>query len=240
MRLRKNKRAELTASIGLFVILAVFLSLSAYLIGQAPATLIYGPQEYGYETAPDTFDFLDLSEYAESENFTVYDGFVEDWGKATFGHDMKLSGSDISGIWNTHYFGFFQAHNMEWFNANGTNRGYYLTISEITTDQNSENITEYQVICDHFTIEAYFGYDQGSYSSFQDAWDNDEVQVLFTIGFDDLGSTWNAWSIVGNLLTFRAIDIGPPYLTWIFGLVFYCAIAGLLLIILTQLLPFGG
>lgn len=239
MRLIKDKRAELTVSVGLFITLAVFLSLSAYLIGNAPATLIYGPQEYQYETAPDTFDFLDLSEYADSENFTIYDGFVEDWGKETFGHDMKLSASDISGVWNTHYFGFFQAHNMQWYNANGTNRGYYLTISEITEDQNENNITEYEVSCEHFSLEAYFGYDQEVYGSFTEAWEGDELEVLFTIGFDDLGSTWNAWSIVGNLLTFRAIDIGPPYLTWIFGLVFYSAIAGLLVIILTMLLPWG-
>lgn len=241
-KFRHDKRAEITGGIGLFIILVIFLSLSAYLIGTIPESLATGPDnDLDYMTAPDTFDFLDLTEYGASVNFTLYDGFAESWGKETFGHDMRLIGSSTYGIYNTHFFGFLNwyFHQMEWYNASGINRGEFLSFAELELDQDSQNISYYQVRCEHFTMEAYFGYNTTAYTDFEDAFDNSDLQVLFTIGFDEMGTTWNAWSIVGNLLTFRQIDIGPPFFTYLFGIIFYGAIAGLMILILTSLLPFG-
>ena len=240
-RLLKNKRAEINVSVGLFITLAMFLSLTAYLIGNMPETLATGPaNDLDYLVIPEAFDFLDLTEYGASENFTLYDGFAESWGKDTFGHDMRLIASDAYGIYNTHFYGFLNwyFHQMVWTNASGISRGDFLSISEIILDADAENISRYRVSCEHFTMEAYIGYDRDTYDGFEDAWTNDELLILFTIGFDEIGTTWNAWSLIGNILTFRAVDVGPPFLTYVFALILYTAIAGLLVIIIISVIPF--
>ena len=245
--LRTNRRGEITASIGLFITLCVFLSLAGWLLGNMPGTLATGPaNDLGYEDAPEVFDFLDLTEYLDSQAFSMGDtGHTEDWGKAEFGHDMRIQWSGFfDEVFNAHLDGFLLSpHAMKWKNENGTIRAETflngLSVSEMVEDANSENVSYYIVYCEHFSMEAWITYNQTTYTSYEDAWANDELDILFTIGFDEAGTRWNAWSIIGSILTFKTLDIGPPFLTYILSITFYIAIAGLMIVILTSVWPFG-
>lgn len=226
------------------VVVGTFLTVAILLIAWIPTEFYVSSETYLQVEPPSVFDAIDIVQYAETHNFTLYDGFAESWGKADFGHDMRIVASATYGIYNTHFWGFalWNFHQMDWINRDGINRNQFLSLAEIEADFDSDtNTSEYKVECDHFYMYAWFSYNTTTYSGFTDAFNNNEGLVLFAIDFDQVGTTWNAWSLVSGLLLFDLPNINF-YMTALLSVPLWLAIAYITAIILMRILGalFGG
>lgn len=231
------------SELNVLVVVATFLSVTVLLIGWIPAQFYTSDATYLVVNVPDVFDSIDIVNYAQTENFTVGDGFSESWGKDTFGHDMQLVVSETYGIYNTHFYGWllFSYHQMEWVNDHGVNRGSFLEFDLIIEDHDANNLSAYRVECEHFYMQAWIGYNTSDYGSFYEAIDNDEGRILFAIDFDQTASTWSAWSIISGILRFDLPDVNP-YLNALIAIPIWISIAYVSFILVLRALGalFGG
>lgn len=232
-----------TSELRVLVVVATFLTGTILLIGWIPSEFYVSDETYLQVNPPSVFDGVDLVNYATTENFTIYDGFAESWGKENFGHDMRLIVSETYGIYNTHFYGWFlwSFHQMEWFNDNGVSRTTFLSFSDIVEDHDTNNLSHYKVECSHFYMEAWVGYNTTAYGSFQEAIDNNDANILFAIDFDQVGTTWSAWSIISGILRFDLPNVNP-YLNAIIAIPIWVSIAYVSFILILRALGaiFGG
>lgn len=123
------------------------------------------------------------------------------------------------------WFGLIvDTHHLNWRNTQGRtvsttfDYGPYssvqaITVTQLESDMGSEGSTRYTVSCEHFYADVYFAYNTTTYSSVTDAWDHHGLSTFWGINFDQTGTSYNAWNIIGMLLFFQL-----PNVHWIINL----------------------
>jgi len=210
---------------GLIVVGTFITALILLVIWIPSGFLIASPTERQIEP-PDYFEAIDLEYFSDNWNQTLDDsgnhwaiGSIDYWDYdfTLGGYYFRLRDTENAGnpyrIWLYHYDMFWifiiNIHECEWINNEGLSRGDYLTPTILDLDYTEGNI-KYSLKCDHMTMMGFFGFNETTYSSPSEAWENDDLRVLFAIEFDQVNTSINAWSIIAGVLFF-----GLPNVHWI-------------------------
>lgn len=239
----KNKRGEISGKASAIVFIGTFLAVFGFMVNSMPSLLGTGSQ-YQPTYPEELFKGIDVTNFYAYYNFStvgVSEGY-EEWGKEEFGHDLSTAWFDYSPSYidHNHLDGFFLfPHNMECRSSGGTYRGYELDLDEIVLDHDSNNMSSYEVYCEHLTMMLWVSYNTTTYSSIYDAWDSDEVALLYAIDFDQAGTTWSGWSLIAQFLTFQAPEVHPA-INFFIAIPIWICIGVLIVLVISLILPFVG
>lgn len=136
---------------------------------------------------------------------TYYDHF---WGKEQFGHDLRFVMTNQTDKYMYMEHGDYILiihwnawHSQEWIHKEtGTNRGTILYLAELEEDLNGFSSTEYRLQCEDFYMDVAVGYEQSVYN-LTDAWDNNAMELIVGIDWDQMGTTHDAFSLVASLIS---------------------------------------
>lgn len=246
MKLIKNRKGEVSGTAGAIVFIGTFLAVFGYMVNTMPLSLGTGSQ-YQSSYPAELFHGIDVTNFYAYYNFSTVgaSGGNELWGKDEFGHDLQTSwydeipGVSPSYIDMNHLDGFFLfPHNME-VKSGANYRGVELDLDEIVLDHDENNMSSYEVYCDHLTMKMWVSYNTTTYSSIYDAWDSDEVALLYAIDFDQAGTSWNGWSLIAQFLTFQAPEVNPV-INYFIAIPIWISIAVLIVLVISLILPFVG
>lgn len=209
-----------------FLFVVVFMGTFALIISQMPIQLA-DPLTKRQVRPTEDWLVADLVNYyeiwGENLNTSVYK--YHDTLSHTYTRDIDIGEHDIDIVWSEpnytnpigidheirliHWYAIFflfpaTHHKMEFNNVDGTPRGVFLEMTEVDQDFDSDiNASRYSVECNHFSIEVYVGYNLTLYSDATDAFDHDGINVFSGIGFEDVGTSFNAWSLLNPILFFQ-------------------------------------
>ena len=201
------------------IVIGTFLAVTLLLIGWMPYEFWTAGEQGRTIDVPDYFEGADLAYYNSTYhiNLSEFEAFdYKFWGEEEFRRPMQFEVRKATKeFWNWHgdailgAYWILRGHKMEWINREGITRGVVLTANEIQTDYDTEkNSSEYTMKCKHFYMKAFIIYNTTLFSNVSDAFG--DLQILFGINWDQLGTAWNAWSLISSILFFRPIE-GIPF-----------------------------
>jgi len=200
---------------GLVVIFS-FIAVFVILMGLIPSQFLMADYEGRTVNVPDYFEALDLLFYVNTMNLTLDDSGSLQGGFYIYsfdfgGHNLRLLDKvNPNELWMQHYWYWLifptAHHYMDWVNRDSTNRGNSLSASELDSDYTKGNI-RYTVKCDDFQMDVFFGFNETTYSTPSEAWQNNELSLLLAIEFDQVNTSINAWSLISMLLFFQLPDV---------------------------------
>ena len=236
-----------------------FLLILVFIITLIPSgfTVVYNTSDH-MPTVPDYLEGSSVVAWNQSYNITWQyldkktgygiTTYYHEWGKTEFGHDMYFlmlnqssyslaneHGHYILGLW-------FPWHKQEWINEDGINRGTNLYIDELEKDMNNRTFAEYKLQCEDFFMECAVGYDSASYPVLEDAWNNDGMDVVFGIEWDQMGTTHDAFSLVSQLLSVEPVLTGNIWIDYLIKIPLMIALVYIAYILVLRAIGalFGG
>ena len=235
------------------IVIGTFLSVTLLLIGWMPYQFWVAGEQGRTINVPDYFESSSLIRWNSTYviNITSND-YTHMWGKAEFGHNMWFHAwENVFGdyvLWNKHYFllwGVIQygTHEMDWISDKGINRGGWLYENEIEEDWDAtRDVASYKVQCDHFYMMADFAYNTTAYSSVYEAWDSNDLHILFGIDWDQKGTSYDAWSLISSVLFWKPIAGIPLWIMQLISIPIYIAAAYIAYILILRAIGavFGG
>lgn len=238
------------------VFCVTFLGVFVVLTGVMPTSLMASSYDGRNVNLPNEgyFDFLDVVYYADSVLLTVDDGsflygyYTQSIGIGNWDTEI-LSNYDISRIYvRGWYYALgmrWSPFHLDWYDETGKPIGEeYLGVNYVSNDTLEDLYDEYGTIqgrvqCDYYQMVYAFDWNTTLYSGPSEAWANDDLYVLFCIGFDNVHTTGNVWEIVGGLLFFQQPDVH-----WIINVLvaipLYTCIAILLYLLIIKAIPLLG
>lgn len=204
------------------IFVVTFMGIFVFLAILIPTEFFTFNPERQVET-PDHFEAIDIQFFSETENFTVVHSTY------FYNHQFSLGGWNIAfRSWQSYAlvpvahicsYGYrswwifawdFRAY--DWFDENGVNYGDELTFAELDSIWNKQEEKQNETITfitklEHCQVMVYFGWNTTAYSKPSDALNNNEMDVLYAIGMDQINTSVNAWNIVGMLLFFQIPDV---------------------------------
>jgi len=233
------------------------LGLFALLVCMIPGE--YSAAEYeGRElTVPEYFEGIDIQYFASIHNTTIV--FGDPWPAYP---DLFWEGFDLGG-WNFEFevnrksnvdyaalirydiWWIFKhnTHHLKWINSKGITVGNdYGDLRFTDLDENyDENINEcrFTVKDDVMQLMVYFGFNTTKYDTPTQALDQDELSVLFCVGFDQLNTAINSWNLIGMILFFQMPDVHPA-INAIIAIPLWVCIAFLVYVLILKAIPFVG
>jgi len=192
-----------------------FIGCFVFIIALIPPQLMEATYEGRTVEIPTYFEALDLLYYVDTVNLTLDDSGEFRYGSYWYpivvgGHNLEVIDEQEPELWVRHYWYFWifptAHHFMSWSNKMGESRGDSLLPSELDSDYEEGNI-KYRVSCNDFQMDIFFGFNETLYSSPSEAWENNDLRVLFAVEFDQVNTSINAWSLISMLLFFQLPDI---------------------------------
>lgn len=234
------------------IVVGSFLAVSLLLISWIPPEFYEAGDMGRTITPPSYFDSSNLIQWNTTYvmNITSND-FYDSWGKEEFGHHMSFHAwKPTIGAYrmaNIHYFFFWffphGHHKMEWISAEGINRNSDLYENEIQEDwDNEKKLASYTVKCTHFYCRADIAYNTSLYESVHDAWASHDLHVIWGIEWNQMGTTYDAWSLISSILFFRPIEEIPDTISALIAIPVYIASAYIAFILVLRAIGaiFGG
>ncbi len=217
------------------VFIVTFLGVFSILAMTIPTGLLVPSQSYREPTVEEYFEQIDLQAFADTWGYTLNETQGYDAGGGWYyvlavgsgspalfgGHDIdlwyrKANETDLKlGIVHKYsWFIFPVGHWMDWLNSQGISRGgtgfeKYLSATELEEDWSNETTVAYTVICEHFQMKAFFGYNSTLYDNVTHAWNHHGFYVLLAIDFDEMATGINAWNLLGMILFWQLPDVHP-------------------------------
>ena len=195
------------------IVAGTFITATILLISFIPAILFVSGETMQQITAPTFFEAIDIQSFADLHNFTLANTsgntglitmggliFQQNWA---FGGSPATRITDI-GRWDSFFiFKWF----VEWgsFYKEASELGRYLTVTRLDSDYASEGIEglEYVSKFEFTQFYVFFAFNETTYSSPQDAWEQSELHVLWAINFDQANTGYSAWDLIAMLLFFN-------------------------------------
>jgi len=229
-----------------FVFLLTLLGVFAILVSTVPANFFVAEQEFRQAQIEEYFEAIDLQQYAETWLYCMN----ETGGKMLFGvlyqvdidignRNFDLYYSKANYTVSTHpyvyvkhfyttWWIFTDSHYMDFYNNKGILRsGDYLPSHLVPQEYLESDYPEqmpYSLKCSHFEADIYFGYNETTYSTLQDAWNHHGLHVLVGIDWDDMQTGLNAWNLITMMFWFQLPQI-HPVLNFILGLALWTSTA---------------
>lgn len=110
------------------------------------------------------------------------------------------------GIERGYYMRVYDTDNtrIDWQDATGHYTGL-LPVSYIDSEWDSDiNASQFFIRCDHFEVTVFYSYNRSIYDNSTHALDFEALDLFVGIGFDDVGTIFNAWSLLNPILFFQA------------------------------------
>lgn len=230
------------------VLMTVFC-VSAFLINGIPVQFYSASEPTGH--VPTYFDAADLQSFASTVNFTMdkSDPLLYGWYIHSFtvsGWELRLqyriTGTDTYGVRVQHaeYWWIFLTgyHDMTIYDLDTgaqISQGDYhiLTINNMIAhyDKNA-TLLKLKCQCPHAKISMYMAFNTTKYDDIGDAFVDGGLSVMVGVGFDQINTSMNVWSIFSSLFFFHLPMIHPIINTFLtFGLwIAFAYIAGILVL----------
>jgi len=233
------------------IVIGTFLAVSLLLMGWIPYEFWVAGEQGRTIEPPEYFESSNLIQWNTTYIMNVTHSYFETWGKEEFGqymrfHAWKPAIGDYR-ISNQHYSKWwifaYGYHLMNWINSEGVNRGELLYADEIDEDWNTQtNLASYKVECSHFYCMADIAYNTTLYDNVHDALDADDLKVLWGIEWDQMGTSYDAWSLISSVLFFRPISGIPSYVSALIAIPIWIASAYIAYILILRAIGavFGG
>ena len=166
------------------------------------------------------------------------------------GHDIKFSWDlDTQYIFIHHviYWWIFKTneHKMKWYyegkeipqaDTPGITGVVYLT--EII-DYFDNGTAHFRVQCDHTGFDLTIAYNTTAYTSFTEAFNNNDFWFIVGMTIDDIKTKLSAWDLIGRLLFFQMPEI-HPVLNMIIAIPVWTCISYLIYVLVLKAIPFVG
>jgi len=233
------------------IVIGTFLAVSLLLMGWIPYEFWVAGEQGRTIEPPEYFESSNLIQWNTTYIMNVTHSYFETWGKEEFGQymrfhawkpavgDYRMNNVHLEKWW---VFEWGQ-HKMNWINDKGISRGGDLYEDEIEQDWNSDSeLASYKVECSHFYCMADISYNTTTYESVYDAWSNSDLHILWGIEWDQMGTSYDAWSLISSVLFFRPITGIPYYISAILGIPIWIASAYIAFILILRAIGavFGG
>lgn len=199
----------------IFITVGTFLGMFVVLIGLIP-TQFFAVQPGANRAieVPESFEAVDIQYFAETYNDTVPDNSAVSYdlgGKHFRMEDRTMTQHLLYHIrydkWWIINWGF---HDMIWRNSDGIKIGSYIEPHHIDDYYNpDDDASKFLVSDDKVEVVIYLGYNRTAYDNATQAWINDDLDFLTCMGFDQLNTGMNAWSLIGMLLFFQLPQVHP-------------------------------
>jgi len=241
-----------SVEIRLFIFLVTFLGFFTVLVSMMPAEFGAQGQSYRQILTPEYFESVDVAYFASTKNFTLESdkatGEIYGWYYIDFslgGWDFSIEWMYSEGIMLKHVEKWWifttGRHNMDWYEKQrGLNLGTRLTPEHLATyyDENRK-VAEFIARCDHTTLNVFFAYNTTKYSNIMEAWENEDLGVLFGINFDKVNTSVSAWDLISRLLFFQAPEVHPA-INALIAIPIWAAVSILIFILILKVIPFVG
>lgn len=235
-----------------------FIGLFAFLGSMMPVELSTTFQMRN-QTTSEYFEAIDIQSFVDSVNITMDESppfIFRNYPNRYMQKDFDLGGHDVD-IWykmansTNQWVELYHFWNeliiirhkdvMHWTNKDGIDRGTELSREELNADYTNETI-EYTVDDGRkrrlqFTV--YFAFNTTLYSTPEDAWNYNNLQVMGGIGIDQINTTQNAWGLISLLLWFDSPDL-HPLINFMVHLPIWTSMAYLVYRLILMAIPFVG
>jgi len=234
------------------VTIVTFLGITFLLISLIP------PQFYtatsGREISiPEIFDAIDIYQFAETKVLQTNETGGTVWivDNSYYRVDIDIGNHDVDlyykrpnysskNVWILHRYTewiiFPVIHRLDWINSQGESRGDNLALASLNLDA-VDGVAKYQARCWHFTLFTQIGYNTTTYSSVEMAWNAGNLYFFFGINFNDVGTAFNVWNLIGMLLFFQLPDT-HPIINAIIAIPIWVSVAYLIYVLIIKIIPF--
>lgn len=212
------------------VVIGSFIGLTVLLSALIPSQFFASTYEGRTIETPTYFEAIDLTSYASTLNYTFSDsdtsGQTVNYGVIYWIKDLTVGGHELSVrfidfnntptarediyIYHFWWWWIFQtgSHQPDWINKNGVNYGGGIYLSELDGDYagNTDDL-RYTLQCDHFNINVFFGFNTTRWATPSDAYNHEELAILFGVEWSQVNTSINAWDLVAMILFFGLPDV---------------------------------
>lgn len=198
------------------VVVGTFLGVFALLTALLPYELYTAGDDRRTIDVPEYFEAIDIQNFTSTEQFTINNS-LNDWCFKIGGHDVMFFigyplGTEIRidhfFTWWIFQHGF---HSMKWYDSSGARVSYehslYHELLPISVLDEHDYGEVYKLKCEHFYSSVVFGYNQTAYSSHVEAFNDEALAVFFGVGFDQMGTSYNAWDIISMVIFFQMPNV---------------------------------
>jgi len=216
-------------------------------------------------SVPEYLDSQELVMLAETITHNITDEMYLDNSYTLGNHQLMIrvdSRESDTTNWNyivncylKSWFGIvYDIHSLKWRNSQGIEvselgqanvygawKPRYIVTKDTVIENydNSSAYAKFTEFCNHIHFVTFIYYNTSAYSSMKQAWENHTFWLTQGISFDQVGTSWNAWSLISSLLFFQAPQINP-FINLIIALPFWVCIAYLIYRLILLALPFVG
>lgn len=228
------------------ILVVSVLALFALLMNMIPGEFYAESYEGRSADIPEYFEGVDVTSFIDTHNLTIDSAYyTSDWDLGNYHWDLGCIGVSKLILSKRNYWGPFWVGStlMKFKNEKGIDRGMELTNTFLDTDFNSKQAyskyfckgeNEPKVGC---TI--FFSFNTSDYDLPSEAWSNGELYFLQGIGFDQIGTSTNAWNIISSILFFQMPDV-HPIINAIVAIPLWVCIAYLVYVLILKAIPFVG
>lgn len=255
--------ADLSEYRGILVIGTV-LTVFALLVGTIPPEFYASPPVYVSIDIPEYFHAYELQSYYYLWNSTYTDSFLErlddgdgvapiDFGGHFIDNTAFFAGDYIRFDYMEPWLFFFEEFTdfFQFYDSHGIPVGDPDVFGRFLLHADALNATyqefgsvmyRMKALEKQVSFDAYFSFNETTYDDPVDAWDDEELHVMCGMAFDQTQTSYNAWDLLSNLLTFQRPDItGLPFvLNVIIAVPFWIGMAYIIVKMIQSFLPFVG
>jgi len=198
-----------------FILLIAFAGLISIIPAEYNNTITYGNP---LNKVPNTWNGIELGGYnfTESYNTTLtitIGGETFDIGGRNLLLDLLCTTVPYRRelqLQHQYGFGLLWKESMDWYNADNENKGSLITYSIFNEDFEEFENLEYEVIClglgsgsSYFKITSLLSFNITLYETPEEAWNNDDLDILFGINPENTNYQQDIWYLISNVLTFN-------------------------------------
>jgi len=238
------------------VLIVSFLGLLFILINMIPGEFYAASYEGREVNIPEYFEGIDIQSYIQTWTYTLN----ETEGKEVYGYyDVNINDGDFAGhkfrlsykLPNssslnllidrcfTTWFFFEDAEHMIWYNKQGIKLTDCLLTDEQIEGESVDGESRYVLRCSKAEFDVYFYYNSTIWNNATEAWNHHELHFFAGIGFDQLNTSINAWSLISSILFFQMPDV-HPILNAMVAIPLWISIAYLVYVLILKAIPFVG
>lgn len=201
-----------------YTFLVLLLFSFAFLLETAPYQFLGDTDQDAYERLenPDVWYAETVASWNQTfrymGNATIYKDGTGYYADVEQDDDFRISWTVLDTFQFFHQFSTWiipRSHQVFYLGGQLTEEDL---IANIDYDENPQ-ISRINVECSHYTWTVLFSYNGTTFATLEDALDGvggtPELYVFVGLGWDETISSINAWSLIGQLLTFQAPEIHP-------------------------------
>lgn len=196
------------------VVAGTFITITILLISFIPSEFYVSSETMQQITAPTYFEAIDMQIFVDTYNFTLTNttantGYV-DLGGWRFSQFWSFGASEPTRATFIARYDSFLIFNwfVEFgdFNRKNIEIGTPLPITRLDSDYASDGIEGMEYIVKFGTntqFYIFFAFNETTYSTPQDAWEQSDLHVLWGMNFDQANTGYSAWDLIAMLLFFN-------------------------------------